>query len=76
MWSRSITSWWGPAAPAERWPDSPPWSNGARLWVLTFIVLAGLFVWWQVRQFTGLVILACLYLFARYLKKSRILVSD
>ncbi len=44
----------------RRWPHNPPWASSTRLWVLTFIVLAALFLWWQVRQFTGMVLLAFL----------------
>jgi predicted PurR-regulated permease PerM len=47
-------------AAARRWPYNPPWSGPTRLWALTFTVLAILFVWWQVRQFTGMVVLAFL----------------
>lgn len=45
---------------AQRWPQNPPWSGATRLWALTFVVLVLLFLWWQVRQFTGIVVLAFL----------------
>jgi predicted PurR-regulated permease PerM len=50
----------GADGPPERWPASPAWSGTTRLWVLTFILGVCLFVWWQVRQFTGIVVLAFL----------------
>ena len=59
-------------APAERrWPYSPPWSRATRLWVLTLVVFLSLFVWWQVRQFTGMVVLAFLltYLLAPVIER-------
>jgi predicted PurR-regulated permease PerM len=48
------------AVARRRWPDSPPWSSTTRLWVFTLVLGLCLFVWWQVREFTGMVVLACL----------------
>jgi predicted PurR-regulated permease PerM len=48
------------AVAGQRWPPSPAWSGTTRLWVATLVLAACLFVWWQVREFTGMVILACL----------------
>lgn len=44
----------------RRWPESPPWSGTTRLWVFTLMLGLCLFVWWQVREFTGIVVLSCL----------------
>jgi predicted PurR-regulated permease PerM len=42
------------------WPDSPAWSPGTRLWVLTMIVVLFAAVWWNVREFTIVVVSAVL----------------
>ncbi len=42
------------------WPDSPPWSPATRLWVVTTVVVTLAAIWWSVRQFTTIVVLATL----------------
>ena len=44
----------------SRWPTCPAWSPFTRLWVLTIMIVAIAIMWWQVRQFTIIVILALL----------------
>lgn len=42
------------------WPPSPAWSPAWRLWVLTALAVLAAVVWWNVRQFTTIVVTAVL----------------
>ncbi len=44
----------------HQWPDSPAWGVAGKLWVLTAVAIAAAALWWNVRQFTTVVVMSVL----------------